>query len=83
MLYLEDTTCRGCGGDLHQTLQEGWVYDVDTDTVCHSCAALELVSRDDRQRHEKDKPTAGVFAHEHGRIYTVRPLRRYDPANGD
>jgi hypothetical protein len=74
LLLVEDTSCNKCGGDLNRSLQRGPVYDVDTDTVCYSCAALELVEREEGTRHENDKPFPGRQMYMDGRIYTVREI---------
>lgn len=76
LIDLEDTTCNGCGGDLRKTLEpfrEGFHYEVDTETVCWSCASLEMVKRDESKAHEGDHDSGdGRFQYSDGRVYTVR-----------
>jgi len=61
---------------LHKSLEPGGHYDVDVDTVCYSCRALEAVKREEQRQHEKDKVRPGGFAYEDGRIYTVVETHR-------
>jgi len=74
LVYLDDTTCGNCGGDLHRTLTPDQVYDVATDIVCYSCRALELVRRDEHKRHSDDVEFNGRPMYLDGRIYTVREM---------
>lgn len=58
-----------------RSLVPGGHYDVDEETVCYSCRALEKVRRDDTKAHEKERTPRHGFQHGDGRIYPVREIR--------
>lgn len=60
-----------------RSLVPGGHYDVDVETVCHSCQALQKVQRDDEAKgsNEDKRRDSSQYKHGDGRIYTVRELR--------
>lgn len=60
---------------MNRTLENVHHYDVDTETVCYSCRAKQLVEREDRKKFEKEQVGLGQPKHDEGRIYTVREMK--------
>ncbi len=67
---------------MNRSLENTHHYDVDTEVVCYSCRAKQLVEREDRKAHEKERVGAGQPQHHEGRIYTVREMTQEEVEHG-